>query len=372
MNRILLLLLTSLICFFITSCDDDETHVREAVSVTGLTYVSGPGNILLRWIKPETKGISYVEIVYKSDDGIEKKVMVNGQENEKLIYGFGNQNQYTFIVTVYMEDGSKSTSQTIDAIPGEPAFVDLLQTVEISGNFGGVDLKWDNPSDDKFYLHVSYQNDKDEVETTEVDVTEKGKGKQFVGIVGVLSANLSISVTDVVGNTSDLISYNYKNLERGKFDRSIWAVVDFSSQEEKGETLPNGPAAALLDGDKASFWHSQWKDKTPEMEHFPHYVTFDLKRRVKITRGEITHRPGKMQAKGIILYGSNDTQLGPWIEIIKFNMSTTAGSTTTFKLPEPVEFRYIKMFCETAGSNDAIHAALGDFALYGEDIVEDN
>lgn len=369
MNRLLLLMMISFLCVFISSCEDSDKHVYEVKPVTGLTCVEGPGNVLLKWTKPEIGGISYIEIVYKAEEGVEKKVLVFGQNTEKLIYGFGDQKLYTFTVTVYMEDGTKSAPQTIQATPGKPAFIDLKSTLEVSANFGGVDLKWNNLSTDKFYINVEYVTSEGTVQNNEVDVIETGPGKQFVGITGVLSANLSISVSDVVGNTSSPLEYAYKNLEKGKFDRSIWEIPDFSSQEAVGE---DGKASNMLDGNKTTFWHSKWYNADAALKKFPHYVTFDLKRKVIITKVELTQRHNKVMAKKVIIYGSNSSYTGPWTEIVTVNLPQTQGTTLATTLSEPVQYRYVKLFLETPGNGDSAFGAMAEFALYGEDIVEDN
>lgn len=369
MNRILLLLMTSLVCFFMTSCDDDDKHTSEALSVTGLTCVPGPGNVLLKWNKPATEGVSYVEIAYKSDEEKEKKILVFGQTTEKLVYGFADQKLYTFTLTVYMEDGRKSEAETIQIAPEKPAFLALESTVEVSNNFGGVDIKWDNLSDDKFYIDVQYTNNEGFLQTAEIDVTEKGPGKQFVGITGVLNADLNVMVVDIVGNVSVPQVFFYKNLEKGKFDRSIWEIPDFSSQEAVGE---DGKALNLLDGNKTTFWHSKWYNADANVKKFPHYVTFDLLRTVRITKVEMTQRHNKVMANQVIIYGSNDTYSGPWTEIVTVVLPKTQGTTLTTTLTEPVSYRFVKMFLATPSAADAQFGAMAEFALYGEDIVDEN
>ena len=367
MNRILLFMV-SVVCFSIISCDDDHKQIQEPKPVTGLTYEAGPGNVLLKWAAPETEGVSYIEIVYKSDDETAKKVLVFGQATEKLIYGFANEKLYTFTVTVYMQDGSKSAPQTIQAAPEKPAFIDLQSTIEISNNFGGIDLKWNNLSGDKFYINVQYTTGEGELQDAEIDVLEEGAGKQFVSITGVLNADVNVSVSDIVGNTTAPLVYYFKNLEKGKFDRSIWEIPDFSSQEAVGE---DGKALNLLDGNKTTFWHSKWYDADASLKKFPHYVTFDLKRTVKISKVEITQRHNKIMANKVIIYGSNNSYSGPWTEMVTITLPQTQGATLVTPLATPVEFRFVKMFLETPGSQDTQFGALAEFALYGEDIVEE-
>lgn len=368
---ILLLWMASLVCLFLTSCNDDK-QTLEVVSLSGLVSESGPGNVLLRWDKIESDGVAYVEIVYAADDEVGKKILVHGESSEKLIYGFGDERTYTFMASVYMKDGQKSSAQTIEATPDKPAFIDLQSTIEVTNGFGGIELKWDNLSTDKFYINVEYADANGVSTFSEIDVVEKGEGRQFVGITGVLSADLSISVSDVVGNTSISNNYPFKNLEKGKLDRTIWEVPDFSSQEAVGEGSDNGQVKHMLDGNKDTFWHSKWSGATPEQMKFPHYVTVDLKRTVKISKVEMTQRVAKAMSKQVIIYGSNKSYSEGWTEIVTIEMPGVAAATLVTSLKEAVEYRWIKVFLKTPGVGDGTYGGMAEFALYGEDIIEEN
>ena len=51
------------------------------------------------------------------------------------------------------------------------------------------------------------------------------------------------------------------------------AVADVSSEETEGEPAPNGLAAAAIDGDPATYWHSQWSGTEAQP---PHAIVVDL------------------------------------------------------------------------------------------------
>ncbi len=79
-----------------------------------------------------------------------------------------------------------------------------------------------------------------------------------------------------------------------KITQSDISIASVSSQELTGETAPNGPAAALLDGKVDSFWHTKWKGGT---EEFPHSVVFDLSKSYSVTGFEYTQRQSNTNGK---------------------------------------------------------------------------
>lgn len=50
-------------------------------------------------------------------------------------------------------------------------------------------------------------------------------------------------------------------------------IASVSSEQTSGEPEPNGPAAAAIDGDPGTYWHSQWS--APEAQ-YPHSIVVDL------------------------------------------------------------------------------------------------
>lgn len=51
------------------------------------------------------------------------------------------------------------------------------------------------------------------------------------------------------------------------------SIAAVSSEQRTGEPAPNGPAAAAIDGNPATYWHSQW---SPTEAKYPHSIVVDL------------------------------------------------------------------------------------------------
>lgn len=58
-----------------------------------------------------------------------------------------------------------------------------------------------------------------------------------------------------------------------KMDRTGWTILYFDSEELTGEGENNGHAYHCIDGDSATYWHTQWQDATP---NYPHEIWIDL------------------------------------------------------------------------------------------------
>jgi hexosaminidase len=125
------------------------------------------------------------------------------------------------------------------------------------------------------------------------------------------------------------------------------AVSDVSSEQPSGEPAPNGPAAAVIDGDASTYWHSQW---SPSTAAYPHSIVVDLGEPQSICGLWYTARSstGSGGANGRIgdyeVYVSESTSSidGPWGEAVSTGRfeNTAAVQLASF---EPQKARYVKL-----------------------------
>lgn len=77
--------------------------------------------------------------------------------------------------------------------------------------------------------------------------------------------------------------------ELGLVSRSAWKVVSWSTQEPTGE-LPSGRVAQMLDGDFATYYHSQWSGGAKPT--LPHEIVIDLGKATTFTKLVMSNRVG--------------------------------------------------------------------------------
>ena len=83
--------------------------------------------------------------------------------------------------------------------------------------------------------------------------------------------------------------------ENGKpLSEESWTIADVDSEERVGE---DGTAENAIDGQTASFWHTQWSDAKPGQ---PHHLTLDLGHSVTIAGFRYTPRQGPDTVAGRI------------------------------------------------------------------------
>ncbi|MGA7203598.1 MAG: discoidin domain-containing protein, partial [Specibacter sp.] len=118
------------------------------------------------------------------------------------------------------------------------------------------------------------------------------------------------------------------------------SINSVSSEELTGEPAPSGPAAALLDGNVNSYWHTKW---TSGNDTFPHSVVFDLGKSYSVTGFEYTQRQTGSNGK------IKDYEIYVSDSAANFGTKVSSGSFADVKTPQRIAItgnkpgRYVKL-----------------------------
>ncbi len=101
-----------------------------------------------------------------------------------------------------------------------------------------------------------------------------------------------------------------KAIQNSMHDKTNWELLSFSSEEPTGEGT-NGRAAQIIDGDKNTYWHSEWKSSTAKV---PHSFVIDMKQEIDINAFHFAMSGGEARfQKEITIEGSLDNE--NWVTI---------------------------------------------------------
>ncbi len=139
-------------------------------------------------------------------------------------------------------------------------------------------------------------------------------------------------------------------------DRSGWSIAGFST-EEPAEGNGNGLAAAAIDGNIDTYWHTQWSGATPG---YPHYLIVDMGALYTVASVQCIRRQGdnRGQTECQILLSTDQSE---WIDCGTFPVADT-DDPQTFTLTSYEKARYIK-YVATKGNNH--FAFLAEISAYG-------
>lgn len=180
-----------------------------------------------------------------------------------------------------------------------------------------------------------------------------------------------VTMYDISGRGADQISFELVDAE-GVVHASARAAVsgvcatgtihpetiaDVSSEETSGEPSPNGPAAAAIDGDPDTYWHSQWSGSEAQP---PHAIVVDLGEMQDVCGLVYTPRggAGSGATNGMIgeyeVYGSTEASAidDDWGEPLASGAFDGTARTQTADFG-PTQVRYLKLVALSEAHGDS-------------------
>jgi len=173
---------------------------------------------------------------------------------------------------------------------------------------------------------------------------------------------LPIHIANVTGSVKDNTHQTLLYIVTGSLDaqampflsRAKWTVKAVSSEEINGEGPNNGHAIHALDGDRGTFWHTQWQGNEPRP---PHFITLDLGEKATIKGfSYVTRDFGANWPKVMEIEVSDDNV--SWSKAALFDNLPAKGATEfrSFFAKEQ-QARYLKVNIKEVYGGPSTHVA---------------
>ena len=398
MNKLTFLLAFALAGFFIGSCDSsdikEDTTAPGKLSVQSVTPTSGGG--IIHYNLPADNDILFVRADYINAQG-DEVYRVSSKENDSIeISGLIDTSPVTVNLSVFDTSQNQSEVVSVDFSPNRSFIFDVLESLEITSDLGGVRVNWTNDEEKTVFIYVSITAIDGEEEIRILSSSNQN-GARFVRGLAAEEQNFSIKVEDFDGNsTPDTDFGNYTPLFEEKIDKASWRLVSSLSV--------NGDA---WEGQTVNFWDDIvdtvstnsdnsyfiiYRSLNGGVLRWPLDIVIDLNKTVKINRFKVWQRafwyngPANTayyyQAENLRsfdIYVSNDKV--EWQLLGNFDIgdpSDGSGNIPDEKIDEAAqghdfnleevspEFRYFK-FSITAnyGSDTYVHGS--EISLFGVD-----
>lgn len=398
MNKLTFILAFALAGFFIGSCDSsdikEDTTAPGKLSVQSVTPTSGGG--IIHYNLPADNDILFVRADYINAQG-DEVYRVSSKENDSIeISGLIDTSPVTVNLSVFDTSQNQSEVVSVDFSPNRSFIFDVLESLEITSDLGGVRVNWTNDEEKTVFIYVSITAI-DGDEEIRILSSSNQNGARFVRGLAAEEQNFSIKVEDFDGNsTPDTDFGNYTPLFEEKIDKTSWRLVSNLSV--------NGDA---WEGQTVNFWDDIvdtvstnsdnsyfiiYRSLNGGVLRWPLDIVIDLNKTVKINRFKVWQRafwyngPANTayyyQAENLRsfdIYVSNDKV--EWQLLGNFDIgdpSDGSGNIPDEKIDEAAqghdfnleevspEFRYFK-FSITAnyGSDTYVHGS--EISLFGVD-----
>lgn len=180
-----------------------------------------------------------------------------------------------------------------------------------------------------------------------------------------IQRDLPVSMQDTVDAYTKTLTEAIEGLELKSADNNFAQGVTATacSEEKTGETAPNGPAAAAVDGDESSFWHSKWS--APADNAMPHWFNVKLAAPAKVSGMVYVPRTGSSNGRLTKYHVEVSTDGGStYTKVAEGTLESSAGAKNiAFDKPVAAATDVKLYFDETDGDSAANR---NKFATAGE------
>jgi len=253
--------------------------------VSNVKVVNKPGAATLTYTLPKDQDLQYVLAEYAINNTVTRQAKSSRYTDTVNVDGFEKAGEYT--VTLYAVDKgeNKSDPVSVKINPTTPPYRLIASTLKITDDFGGVNVIFSNPGEDKIALVIVTKDNNNEFTPVETFYTQIKDGSYSVRGYDTAARVFGAYIKDRWNNNSDTLYATVHPMAEKLLDKTKFRQYK----------LPN---------DQPSAWGWEmpylWDGKLEEpgfhtlqgAEPHPHRFTFDMGVVAKLSRFKILQRKG--------------------------------------------------------------------------------
>ena len=222
--HILLLLTAS----FLWMCEAEERGQipMDAIppgQVTSVTVENLPGGAIVSYIIPEDDDLLYVKAIYRLDNGKIMEQKASAYSTKLEIVGIGRGEPQSIQLITGDRSKNESIPLEVEIEPLDSPIFDILNSIEIFNDFGGLTLQWDNPLEADIIISIDTLDMDNNYQASQTIYTSSIVGRRSIRGLPPVERIFAVSVADPWNNTTDTISGMYLPIYEEKLDRTKFA-----------------------------------------------------------------------------------------------------------------------------------------------------
>lgn len=192
--------------------------------VTSVYVENLPGGAIISYIIPEDEDLLYVKAIYHLDDGRIMEQKASAYSTKLEIVGIGKGKPQTIQLITGDRSKNESAPLKVEIQPLDSPIYDILNSITILNDFGGITLKWNNPLEADIIISVDTLDMDNKFQTSATIYTSSIVGKRSIRGLAPVERIFAVSISDPWNNTTDTVSGMYlpiyeEQLDRKKFSR---------------------------------------------------------------------------------------------------------------------------------------------------------
>lgn len=215
----------ALIAAILWSCEEeprgqvplDSTPPRQ---ITNVSVENVPGGSIISYDIPSDEDLLYVKVTYRLDNGTVMEQKASAYSSKLEIVGIGKGKSQKVQLVTGDRSRNESVPIEIEIEPLDSPIYDILASLQVNNDFGGVTLQWSNPLQADIIINVDTLNEDNEFVTAEALYTSSMVGRGSLRGYAPVEKIFAFSISDPWDNFTDTISGTYLPIYEEKLDRT--------------------------------------------------------------------------------------------------------------------------------------------------------
>jgi hypothetical protein len=284
----------------VVSTDKTKPGVVTNVQVKNLN-----GAAYITYTLPNSSNLLYVLAQYNINGKTSRQTKASYYTDTVLCDGFAQSKDYTVTLTTVSRANVQSDPVTVTVHPATPVYQLIKPTVQLTADFGGVNIKALNPNrKDIGIILIAYDNSTKEYEVVDQNYTGLDTINYSIRGYPATPQKFGVYITDQFGNISDTTLLTITPIFETLLDKSKFSTYTLPSDSQ---TAYGWEVYYLWDGktdDYSNGWHSA-PGGSPPMQ-----CTFNLGVSAQLSRFIMWERPDEYayshgNPKDFSIWGSN-------------------------------------------------------------------
>ena len=164
MKKIITYCIIFLLPAFLSACADDKTgpmenNTTQPGEVSNVLVENMAGKVAISYTLPKDQDLLYVKAVYQLHSGATREVKASYYTDRMVLDGFRDAKEYEIQLYAVNRSEVASNPVTVKVYPLENPIWGVRRSMEISGDFSGVNIQANNPDRYEVSICLLYTSD---------------------------------------------------------------------------------------------------------------------------------------------------------------------------------------------------------------------
>lgn len=371
-DRIIIVLIV-VISFF--QCKEMDDPYKEYIVPNGITYPgkivspkarSGMERVEFNWLRGTDLNVTSACIYWNNfSDSVLIDIPADQDTITYLLQPL-DEATYSFVIKTYDRNGNVSVPTEVNCKVYGDSYRSYLVNRGIQSHIvenGILKIEWSaaDITNGMIRTDIQYRNQRGDSVIVRVPWNESSVSIPDYDTDSEFYRYKTYFLPDTLCIDTFMVAYE-ENTPLSKLDKKDW-VATCDSYEPNAQLPTGGPASFTIDDDLNTFWHTQHAEAMPG---FPHWLAYDLKKKVEVTCVELNSRKTYF-GEGFtqfMIQGSNDGER--WENYGNYTLAKT-DATQLFEPDRRMVTRHIRIYMTEGPS---LYTHLAEFSLLGKNVKE--